>query len=114
MGEVKTALALWGDRHIPASAVAEQARALQAAGVDGMLLADQLGNFIPPQLWMPENAPIAGLLGDPDSHSDVFALGAYLLAAAPGLDIAVSTDSVRRAPAELVQALLTLANMTDG
>ena len=54
------------------------------------------------------------MLPDPDSHSDVFALGGYLLAAAPGIDLAVSTDSVRRPPAEVMQAVLTLANMTDG
>ncbi len=110
----KTAIGLWGDRHVPPSVIADQARAMEAAGVDGMLIADQLGNFIPPQLWKPEIAPIAGLLSDPDSHSDVFALAGYLLAAAPGLDVAVSTDAVRRGPAELTQAMLTLANMTDG
>jgi phthiodiolone/phenolphthiodiolone dimycocerosates ketoreductase len=114
MNDVKTALALWGDRHFPATAVAEQAQAIQAAGVDGVLLADQFGNFIPPQLWTADVTPMANVLPDPDSHSDVFALGGYLLAAAPGLDLAVSTDSVRRPPAELVQAMLTLATMTDG
>ena len=114
MSDVKTALALWGDRHFPATVVAEQAQAIQAAGVDGVLLADQFGNFIPPQLWKPDVTPMANVLPDPDSHSDVFALGGYLLAAAPGIDLAVSTDSVRRAPAEVVQAVLTLANMTDG
>jgi phthiodiolone/phenolphthiodiolone dimycocerosates ketoreductase len=111
---IKTALALWGDRYAPAAAVAEQAKALQAAGVDGILLADQFGNFIPPQLWTSDVTPIAAVLPDPDSHSDVFALGGYLLAAAPGLDLALATDSVRRPPAELVQAMLTLANMTNG
>jgi phthiodiolone/phenolphthiodiolone dimycocerosates ketoreductase len=54
MPGVKTAIALWGDRHVPASAVAQQAKALQASGVDGMLIADQFGNFIPPQLWKPD------------------------------------------------------------
>jgi len=87
---------------------------MESAGVDGMLIADQLGNFIPPQLWKPEICPVAAMLPDPDSHSDVFALAGYLLAAAPGLDIAVSTDAVRRGPAELTQAMLTLANMTTG
>ena len=57
MTGVKTAIALWGDRHIPASAIAQQARALEAGGVDGMLIADQFGNFIPPQLWKPEIVP---------------------------------------------------------
>ena len=114
MAGVKTAIALWGDRHIPATVIAQQARALESGGVDGMLIADQFGNFIPPQLWKPEIAPAAAVLPDPDSHSDPFTLAGYLLAAAPTLDVAVSTDSVRRGPGELVQAALTLANMTEG
>jgi len=78
---VKTAIALWGDRHIPATVIAQQARALESGGVDGMLIADQFGNFIPPQLWKPEITPAAALLPDPDSHSDPFTLAGYLLAA---------------------------------
>ena len=36
----------------------------------------------------------------------------YLLANAPGLGMAIATDSVRRGPAELIQAMLTLADLT--
>jgi phthiodiolone/phenolphthiodiolone dimycocerosates ketoreductase len=112
---VETAIALWGDRHLPVNIVVEQARALEASGVvDGILLADQLTNFIPRQLWKPEHTPAASLLGDPDSHSDAFVLAGYLMAAAPKLNLAVSTDSVRRGPAELTQTMLTLANITQG
>lgn len=112
---VETSIALWGDRHLPISVVADQARALEASGVvDGVLIADQLVNFIPKQLWTLENTPAAALLKDPDSHSDAFTLGAYLAAVAPKLHIALSTDSVRRGPSEVIQALLTLANMTQG
>lgn len=112
---VETAIALWGDRHLPTSMVAGQAQALAASGVvDGILIADQLVNFIPRQLWTPQITPMANLLKDPDSHSDAFLLGAYLAAAAPQLHISLSTDSVRRGPSELIQAMLTLANMTQG
>jgi len=112
---VETAVAVWGDRHLPVHAIADQARALAASGViDGVLLADQLGNFIPPQLWTPQHTPMAALLGDADSHSDVFVMAGYLLASAPTLHLTISTDSVRRPPAELVQAMLTLANITEG
>ena len=112
---VEVAIALWGDRHLPVSVVAEQARALEASGVvDGILLADQLVNFIPKQLWTPQNTPAAHMLGDPDSHSDAFTLAAYLSALAPKLSLNLSTDSVRRGPAELIQAMLTLANITQG
>ncbi|HKY89645.1 MAG TPA: LLM class flavin-dependent oxidoreductase [Nevskiaceae bacterium] len=112
---VEVALALWADRHLPISFFAEQAKTLAACdAVDGVLIADQLVNFIPKQLWKPEYTPIAGLLKDPDSHSDAFALGAYLAAVAPRLDIALSTDSVRRGASEVIQYLHTLANMTQG
>ncbi|MDB5976853.1 MAG: luciferase family protein [Nevskia sp.] len=112
---VEVAIALWGDRHLPVSAVAAQARALEASGVvDGILLADQLVNFIPQQLWTPRNTPAASFLGDPDSHSDAFTLAAYLSALTPSLSLSVSTDSVRRGPAELIQTMLTLADITQG
>jgi phthiodiolone/phenolphthiodiolone dimycocerosates ketoreductase len=112
---VETAIALWGDRHLPPAAIAEQARAVAASdGIDGILLADQITNFIPRQLWTAANTPMAQAMGDPDSHGDVFALAGYLLASAPGISLSVSTDSVRRPPAELVQTMLTLANMAEG
>jgi phthiodiolone/phenolphthiodiolone dimycocerosates ketoreductase len=57
---------------------------------------------------------MAELMADPDSHPDVFVMAAYIAAAAPGLDLAISTDSIRRGPAELVTTMLTLANITEG
>lgn len=80
----ETAIAVWADRHIPPALVQQQCQAL------------------------------ARLQRDPDSHPDVFTMAAYLAAAAPGPDIAISTDSVRRAPAELITTMLTLANITEG
>jgi phthiodiolone/phenolphthiodiolone dimycocerosates ketoreductase len=112
---VETAIALWADRHLPPALFAEQAKAVEASGViDGILLADQLTNFIPAQLWTPEHTPMASVIGDPDSHPDVFVMAAYLLAAAPSLSLSISTDSVRRPPAELVQTMLTLASIAEG
>ncbi len=112
---VETAIALWPDRHRPVSVFADQAKALEASGtVDGILLADQLTNFIPRQLWNAENTPMASIMTDPDSHSDVFVIAAYLLAHAPSLNLAISTDSVRRPPAELITTMLTLANIAEG
>jgi phthiodiolone/phenolphthiodiolone dimycocerosates ketoreductase len=115
MTEVETAVAVWGDRHLPVSMIVEQVKALEQSGViDGVLFADQLTNFIPAQLWTPENTPMAAMMGDPDSHPDVFVMAAHVLASAPKLKLAISTDSVRRAPAELIQTMLTLANITEG
>jgi phthiodiolone/phenolphthiodiolone dimycocerosates ketoreductase len=112
---VETAIAVWGDRHLPPAAIQQMGVGLEASGVvDGVLICDQITNFLPRQLWTPENTPMADLMADCDSHPDVFVMAAYLLAAAPSLDLNVSTDSIRRAPAELIQTMLTLSNIAEG
>ena len=56
----------------------------------------------------------ARLIPDIDSYADAFAMGAYALAAAPEAGLAVSTDAIRRGPAELNQTMWTLASMAGG
>lgn len=111
---LKTGISVWGDRHFPAQNIADSCRALVGAGVDAALIPDQITNFIPRQLWTPENAPMAAFIPDVDSHSDALMMAGYAAASTSGLEIHVSTDAVRRPPVETVQALLTLANMTEG
>jgi phthiodiolone/phenolphthiodiolone dimycocerosates ketoreductase len=112
---VETAVILFGDRYMPPAAVAEQARELEASGVvDYLQICDQLVNFIPPALWIPENAPLARVVPDIDSCPDAFALSAYCSALAPNLGLVISTDSIRHAPAEMTQTMLTLSNITGG
>jgi phthiodiolone/phenolphthiodiolone dimycocerosates ketoreductase len=111
----EVAAIVWGDRNQPASLVASQAKALEQSGaVDTILFTDQLVNLIPPQLWKPEHTQMAEVLADPDSHPDPFVMSAYASAAAPTLKMAISTDCVRHGPAELMQTMLTLANVTEG
>jgi phthiodiolone/phenolphthiodiolone dimycocerosates ketoreductase len=113
--ELETAVLMWGDRHIPASAVLDACKALEAhPAVDGVLFPDQLVNFLAKQVWTPENTPLAAFLGDPDSHSDAFTLAAWCMGSLPTLNVHLTTDSVRRAPSELIQAMLTLAHITEG
>lgn len=112
---VEVAAFMWADRHMPVSLVGEQAKLLVGSGaVDGVHLPDHLVNFIPPQLWIPEVTPMASVLKDPDSMSDAFAIAAYLLALIPSMNISLGTDTVRRTPAELMQTMLTIANMAGG
>jgi phthiodiolone/phenolphthiodiolone dimycocerosates ketoreductase len=93
---------------------AEIARVMQASGVvDQMMTWDQLVYFWPPQTWTQQTTGMKGLIGDLDSHRDVFATSAYGLSAAPKLGVAISTDAIRRGPAELFQTMTTLAEMTD-
>jgi phthiodiolone/phenolphthiodiolone dimycocerosates ketoreductase len=115
MNPVETAVVFFGDRYMPASAIQDAARAVEASGVvDYFELCDQLNNFIPPSLWTTQNTPMAAVLPDIDSPIDAFIGAAWAAAAAPSLKITVSTDSIRRGPSELIQSMLTLANMTEG
>jgi len=113
--KVETSVILFGDRYQPPSAVAAQARELEASGaVDYFQICDQLVNFIPPELWTPQNSPLASVVPDIDSCPDAFVLAAYCAAAAPNIGLVLATDSIRHGPAELVQTMLTMANITGG
>ena len=110
-----TAIPLNTSLHVPPAGFAELARGVHGSGVvDNLFMWDQMTNFWPPHLWTPENAPMAAVLPDIDSYADAFAMGAYALAAAPGAGLAVSTDAIRRGPAELNQTMWTLAGMAGG
>ena len=112
---VKTAVPITADRNLPAEVYGQVAEALQASGVvDDIQAWDQLTSWYPPSLWKPENSPMAAVLPDVDSFPDVWAMTAYGAARAPKLGIALSTDSVRKGPAEMAQSALTLANITRG
>ena len=111
---VDTAVIVMADRFTPPSMVTGAAKALEASGVvDILQTADQLSSFFPRSLWTPANAPLAKLVPDLESHSDAITLAAWCLAAASKLGIAVTTDAIRRGPAELTQTMLTLAGMTE-
>jgi phthiodiolone/phenolphthiodiolone dimycocerosates ketoreductase len=110
-----TAIPLNTTLHIPPAGFAELARAVHGSGVvDNLFMWDQMTNFWPPHLWTPEHAPMAAAFPDLDSYADAFAMAAYALAAAPGAGVAVSTDAIRRGPAELNQTMWTLASMAGG
>lgn len=112
---VEVAAIVWGDRNAPAAVVADQAKALESSGVvDTILMSDQLVNLIPTQLWKPEHTQMAHAIHDPDSHPDPFIMSAYASAAAPDMKMTISTDCVRHGPAELIQTMLTHANVTQG
>lgn len=100
-------------RYQPPPATAAVAAAYQASGViDSLSVWDQMGLFHPPSLWTAENS--AAALPDLESSPDPFSLLGYVAAAAPNMNFAINTDTVRRSPGELMQALLTLGPMTSG
>ena len=111
---VETAVSMVVDRNFPASSVVEATKLIQSSGAaDYMMMWDQLTSWIPPCLWTPENTPQANLW-DVDSFSDWNVMGAYGVSQAPGLGMSISMDAVRRGPPELIQTMLSVANITEG
>jgi phthiodiolone/phenolphthiodiolone dimycocerosates ketoreductase len=100
---------------MPPAAFGQMAMAIQASGaVDYMQVWDQLTSWYPQQLWTPQNTPLASVMPDCDSFPDMWTMAGYASALAPELGIVMSTDSIRRGPAELAQSMLTLADLTGG
>jgi phthiodiolone/phenolphthiodiolone dimycocerosates ketoreductase len=103
------------DRCTPLAGVGPLARAIKASGaVDYVHVLDQMMGWWPPHLWTVENAPLAAVTPDLDSYCDAQALSGYVAASAPGIGLTTGMDAIRRGPAELMQMMLTLANMTEG
>lgn len=114
---IKTAIPLPIDRYTPPRQAAALARQLADSGVvDYQQPWDQLTSWWPSHLlWNTRNTPLAAIIKDHDSFSDVYALSAYYAAVTDHrLGAAISLDSIRHGPAELVQTMLTLLNLTDG
>jgi phthiodiolone/phenolphthiodiolone dimycocerosates ketoreductase len=113
---VETAVPLAMDRYTPPRYFAESAKALADSGVvDYQQPWDQLTSWWPNALWNTGNTPVAELLKDCDSWADVYALSAYAAAVTDHrLGAAISLDAVRHGPAETIQTMLTLGNLTEG
>jgi phthiodiolone/phenolphthiodiolone dimycocerosates ketoreductase len=112
---IETALPIPMDRGFPPAMLAEVCRAVNSSGaVDFLHVADQLQSWWPPGLWQPHNVAMAAMMPDPDSNADPSAIAGYAAAAAPGVGLTLSTDAIRRGPAEMMQTMLTLAAMGDG
>jgi phthiodiolone/phenolphthiodiolone dimycocerosates ketoreductase len=112
---VETAVILWGDRHLPWEATAQQAQALLNSGVvDYAEVSDQTVGFIPPSLWNEQNTEQAAIMTDPDSLDDGIVTATIAATSAPGLGVTIGTDCIRTPPAEFVQTMWSLAKLTKG
>src|SRR3954452_2182907 len=95
--------------------VARFAQQLERSGVfDYFATWDQLNGFLPSALWTASDTPLAPAIKDLDSFYDPFVLAAIAAASTEALGVAVTTDSLRRGPAELWQTMATLASATSG
>ena len=113
--KIEIALPLNADRSLPPAVLAQMAKAVQASGVvDHFHIFDQMMGWWPREMWNTKNSPLAAIVPDLDSYGDPIAIAAYAAGAAPGLGLTISTDGIRKGPAELMQTMLTLANMGEG
>lgn len=112
---VETAITIDISRHLPLKSFTERAQALAATGVvDQVHVWDQLTSWWPREMWTSEHTPLASLVPDIDSFPDALAMAAVGAAGAPGIGMSISTDAIRRGPAELMQTMLTISNLADG
>jgi len=102
-------------RNLSPRMAGQLAQQYEATGVvDQMITADQLTSWFPRALWRPDVTAMAEMVPDCDSFPDAFQTAAFAAAATERLGVAVSTDAIRRGPAELMQTMLTLASATEG
>jgi len=111
---IETALPFDNHRDTPIAMTQEFTKAIAATGVvDYLWLWDELSGWFPGNLWTAENNPAAAVM-DSNSTCDPFVQAAFALAAEPTMNVRLSTDAVRSAPAELLRKVMTLANGTEG
>jgi phthiodiolone/phenolphthiodiolone dimycocerosates ketoreductase len=109
---VETTVLVDNNRHVPLSMLADRVQAYDACGVvDEVMITDQLTSWFPLDMWTPENSGMAALVPDIDSFPDPFVAAALVLSSTQSIGISLATDAVRRGPAELMQSMLTLANL---
>jgi phthiodiolone/phenolphthiodiolone dimycocerosates ketoreductase len=114
MRPLTTTLPFLNTRALPLRDLAPFAQSLEASGVDYFWTYDQLSFITPRCLWTPQETPF-GELVDLDSHYDPWIACAVAGAATSNLGVLIGgTDATRRGPAELLQAMLSLADMTNG
>ena len=82
--------------------------------VDYILLYDQLVAWFPSSLWAEQNTLLAAVLPDADSFSDPWLISGAITQTTKDLGISITGDTMRRGPAEVLQAALTLGRATSG
>jgi phthiodiolone/phenolphthiodiolone dimycocerosates ketoreductase len=89
-------------------------RLARASGVDDIWLADHTKSLLPAAAWDPKTNPLARLVPDLDAYFDPTAIIARH-AGKGGVSMGTCvTDSVRRTPADLARAWLSMHHVTKG
>src|SRR5687767_404518 len=91
-------------------------RVMGFMGADSLLLPDHYQGFIPAQVWSPEQTPAAKIIPSPDAFFDPLVMLGEMARRVPrrvriGTGV---TEPIRRHPATLAQAFVTIDHMTRG
>jgi phthiodiolone/phenolphthiodiolone dimycocerosates ketoreductase len=99
----------------PAGATMAIARAMEVAGADSLWAIDHWMYLVPLDLWDRSLFPVARLIRNPESYFEPFSFLGALAARTRRARVGVSvTEAIRRHPAEIAQAALTLHHLSRG
>jgi phthiodiolone/phenolphthiodiolone dimycocerosates ketoreductase len=112
---IETMIPIPMDRGMLTTALPAASKAIKDSGVvDFYHVPDQLQSWWPPGMWNQQNCPVSAFMPDPDSNADPSVVAGIAASTAPGPGITLSTDAIRRGPAEMMQTMLSLANLGGG
>ena len=110
----RVGVGLYVDPVAPLRGVAAGIRLAQVVRADDVWLGDHTRAMLPDSVWDPATNPLARLVPDLDAYFDPTAVIArYAGRLGPRIGTSV-TDSIRRTPADLARAWLTLHHVTGG
>src|SRR5581483_1015864 len=110
----RVGVGLYVDPVAPLPGVAAGIRLAQALRADDVWLGDHTRALLHESVWDPASNPLAGLVPDLDAYLDPTAVIArYAGRLGPRIGTSV-TDAIRRTPADLARAWLTLHHVTGG
>lgn len=113
--QVKTAMVYLGLRAQPPGAVVPYAQMLEQTGVvDYLWQWDVIAGWVPPFMWTPEQIPAAATLPDCYSWYDMRIQMGMAAAASDRLGLLGVMPTLRHGPAELMQSMMTLADISEG
>lgn len=99
----------------PAGATFALARAMEVAGADSIWTLDHWMWLVPRGVWDRDTFRAARMLGDPDALFDAFAFLGALSARTRRVRLGTAvTEAIRRHPAQIAQAALTLHHLSHG
>jgi len=99
----------------PSAAIAAIARGLEVAGADSFWAPDHWMYLVPLGVWDPATFPSARLIRNPEENFDAFTFLTWLAGHTRRARVGTAvTESIRRHPAEIAQAALSMHHLSRG